>query len=94
MTAIKEMKKEKGKQGIDKVDKWLASIIGNYHKQLMQWGVDITKRVQEVVDVPDDITLILKLLEFVVYSNLLLLSSITYSNINHLYYNYSKEYYI
>ena len=54
MTAIKDMKKEKGKQGVDKVDKWLASIIGNYHKQLMQWGVHITKRVQEVVDVPND----------------------------------------
>jgi len=36
MTAIKNMKKEKGKQGIDKVDKRLASIIGNYCKQLMQ----------------------------------------------------------
>ena len=54
MTVIKEMKKEKGKQGIDKVDKWLASIIGNYRKQLMQQGVDITEKVQEVVDVPDD----------------------------------------
>ncbi len=47
-------KKEKGKQGVDKVDKCLASIISNYCKQLMQWGVDVTKRVQEVVDVPND----------------------------------------
>ena len=46
--------KEKGKQGVDKVDKCLASVIGNYRKQLMQWGVDVTKRVQEVVEVPDD----------------------------------------
>ena len=54
MTVIKEMKKEKGKQGVDKVDKCLASIIGNYRKQLMQRGVDVTERVQEVVDVPDN----------------------------------------
>jgi len=54
MTAIKEMKKEKGKQGVDMVDKRLSSIIGNYRKQLMQRGVDVTKRIQEVVDVPDD----------------------------------------
>ena len=54
MTAIKEMKKEKGKQGVDMVDKRLVSIIGNYRKQLMQWGVDVTERIQEVVDVPND----------------------------------------
>jgi len=54
MTAIKEMKKEKGKQGVDMVDKRLSSIIGNYRKQLMQRGVDVTERIQEVVDVPDD----------------------------------------
>ena len=70
MTAIKEMKKEKGKQGVDKVAKRLASIIGNYRKQLMQRGVDVTERVQEATM----ITLILKLLEFVVYSNLLLVT--------------------
>jgi len=54
MTTIKEMKKEKGKQGVDKVDKCLALIISNYRKQLIQRGVDVTERVQEVVDVPDD----------------------------------------
>ncbi len=48
------MKKEKGKQGVDKVDKCLTSIISNYHKHLMQWGVDVTEREQEVVNVPDD----------------------------------------
>ena len=36
MTSIKEMKKEKGKQGVDKVNNRLALIIGNYRKQLMQ----------------------------------------------------------
>jgi len=30
------------------------SIISNYCKQLMQQGVDITKKVQEIVNVPDD----------------------------------------
>jgi len=54
MTTIKEMKTEQGKQGVDKVDQWLTSIISNYNKQLMQWGVDVTKKVQEIVNVADN----------------------------------------
>jgi len=51
MATIQTMKKEKGKQSVDKVDKLLMLIISNYHKQLMQQGVDVTKKVQEVVNI-------------------------------------------
>ncbi len=100
MTTIKTMKTEKGKQGVDKVDKCLTSIINNYHKQLMQQGVDVTKRVQKVVDVPndsdyidfDDLWCIVTCCWYCFYiSNI---TSIAYNNINHFYYNCSKEYYI
>ena len=46
--------KNYGKQGVDNVDKRLNMIIGNYRKQLMQRGVDMSEKVQEVVNVPDD----------------------------------------
>ncbi len=55
----------------------------------MQQGVDITKRVQEVVDVPDNNDYI----DFEAVG-ICGVQSIAYSNINHFYCNYSKEYYI
>ena len=54
MTTIQMLKKEFGKQGVDNVDKHLTVIIGNYRKQLMQCGVDIREKVQEVINVPND----------------------------------------
>jgi len=54
MTTIQTMKKNYGKQGVDNVDKRFTAIIGNYRKQLLQRGVDITEKVQEVVNVADD----------------------------------------
>jgi len=54
MTTIQTLKKDNGKQGVDNVDKRLTSIISNHRRQLMQQGVDIREKVQEVVNVPDD----------------------------------------
>ena len=54
MTTIQTLKKENGKQGVDNVDKRLTSIISNHRRQLMQQGVDIREKVQEVVNVPDN----------------------------------------
>ena len=46
--------KNYGKQVVDNVDKRLNMIIGNYCKQLMQRGVDMSEKVQEVVNLPND----------------------------------------
>jgi len=54
MTTIQMLRKEYGKQGVDNVNKRMTAIIGNYRKQLMQRGVDIREKVQEVVNVPDN----------------------------------------
>jgi len=48
------LEKVNGKQGVDNIDKCLTLIIGNHRTQLMQRGVDIREKVQEVINVPDD----------------------------------------